>query len=137
MDSKGFFNIELLISLLLFLIISSMLIALTTQEYKSIEETQNRKEARLITSDISEIINDVYIKGDSYSRRYILPEKINQETYILQINNSGVYLNSHYQISYSKFFSKIKIKPEKVFLQPGNIYEFKNNNNTIEIYQLY
>lgn len=135
MDSKGIFNIELLISLMLFLIISLMLINITTQEYSSIEETQNRKEARIITSDISEIINDVYIKGDNYSRQYKLPEKINQETYVLQINSSGVYINSHYQISYSNFFPKITLRPEKVFLQAGNVYEFTNNNSTIEIYQ--
>lgn len=134
MDSKGIFNIELLISLIIMLIIFLMLINITTQEYSSIEETQNRKEARIITSDISEIINDVYIKGDNYSRKYKLPEKINQETYILQINNSGVYLNSHYQITFSKFYPKIKLRPEKIVLQAGNVYGFNNNNNTIEIF---
>lgn len=134
MNSKGIFNIELLISLIIMLIIFLMLINITTQEYSSIEETQNRKEARIITSDISEIINDVYIKGDNYSRKYKLPEKINHETYILQINNSGVYLNSHYQITYSKFYPKITLRPEKIILQAGNIYEFNNNNDTIEIF---
>jgi len=95
MDSKGIFNIELFISLMILLIIFAMIISFSIEEFSSFEETQNRKESRVLVSDITEIIMDVYIKGDGFSRRYELPSKINEETYILQINESGVYINSN------------------------------------------
>ena len=135
MDSKGIFNIELFISLMVLLLIFSMMISFSVEEFSSIEETQNRKESRIIVSDISEIMMDVYIKGDGFSRCYELPCKINQETYILQINDSGVYVNSHYQMTYSQTFSKNILKSKKYVLQPGYVYEFININNSIEIVQ--
>ena len=84
-------------------------------------------------SDISEIINDVYMKGDSFSRKYYLPEKINTQTYVIQINDTGVFVNSHYQITYSQILPKNILKSKKYVLIPGYVYEFKNNNNSIEI----
>ena len=136
MDSKGIFNIELYISLMILLIIITMVLSIGIQEFSSIEETQNRKEARIITTDITRIINNVYIKGDNYSYKYKLPEKINNETYILQINDTGVYINSHYQMTYSKPIHNIIFRPEKMTLKGGDVYEFVNNNNTIEIKSL-
>ncbi|MBE6485601.1 MAG: hypothetical protein E7Z85_02010 [Methanosphaera stadtmanae] len=135
MDSKGIFNIELFISLMILLIIFAMIISFSIEEFSSFEETQNRKESRVLVSDITEIIMDVYIKGDGFSRRYELPSKINEETYILQINESGVYINSHYQITYSQTFSKNILKSKKYILKPGYVYEFRNINNSIEIIQ--
>ena len=135
MDSKGIFNSELFISLMVLLIIFAMIISFSLEEFSSIEETQNRKESRLLVSDISEIMTDVYIKGDGFSRRYELPSKINNESYILQINDSGVYVNSHYQITYSQTFPENILKSKKYVLQPGYVYEFTNINNSIEIIQ--
>lgn len=137
MNSKGIFNIEMLISLMLLLIIMAMLISIAVEEFSSIEETQNRKEARIITMDIVKIINKVYINGENYSEKYKLPEKINNETYIIQINKSGVYLNSHYQMTHGRPVHNVMYNPEKITLERGNVYEFINNNNSITIIQLY
>lgn len=135
MDSKGIFSIELFISLAVLLIIFSAIISISTEGFLSIEETQNRKEARIIVSDVSEIIMDVYVKGNGFSRKYELPDKINNETYILQINGSGVYVNSHYQITYSRILPHTIPKSKKYTLKPGYVYEFLNNNNSIEVIQ--
>ena len=135
MNSKGILNIEMFISLMILITIFTMMISISTQEFTSIEETQNRKEARIITKDISRIISDVYTGQDGFSRKYKLPETINQEGYIVQINKTGVYISSHYQITHTNLNTQIKHNPEKINLQPGNVYEFTNNNQTIEIRQ--
>lgn len=63
MDSKGVFNIELFISLILLLIIFSMIMSFSIEEFSSIEETQNRKESRIIVTELTDLMMDVYIKG--------------------------------------------------------------------------
>ena len=136
MNSKGIFNIELYVSLMMLLIIITMILSIGMQEFSSLEETQTRKEARTVTTDITRIINTVYLNGDNCSYTYRLPEKINNETYILQINATGVYLNSHYQMTYSKPIYNIEYQREKIILKGGDVYEFINNNNTIEINSL-
>lgn len=133
MDSKGIFNIELLIVLIILLIIFSMFISLSLEEFSSVDETENRKEARIIVRDVSQLINEVYINGDGYSRTYLLPSKINSETYILQINNSGVYVNSHYQLTFANILPNDIFQYKKIYLEPGNVYEFININNTVQI----
>ena len=135
MDSKGVFNIELFISLILLLIIFSMIMSFSIEEFSSIEETQNRKESRIIVTELTDLMMDVYIKGDGFSRKYELPSKINKETYVPQINDSGVFINSHYQITYSQLFSKHILKSKKYVLKPGYVYEFVNINDSIEIIQ--
>ena len=119
--------------MIILLILFSMLLSFSIEEFSALDETQNRKESRIIVSDISEIINDVYMKGDSFSRKYYLPEKINTQTYVIQINDTGVFVNSHYQITYSQILPKNILKSKKYVLIPGYVYEFKNNNNSIEI----
>ena len=66
MDSKGVFNIELFISLILLLIIFSMIMSFSIEEFSSIEETQNRKESRIIVTELTDLMMDVYIKGDGF-----------------------------------------------------------------------
>ena len=133
MDSKGIFNIEILISLMFLIIIFSLLLSLSITEFTAIDETQNRKESRIITNDISEIINKVYQNENGYSIQYKLPSKINKETYILKINNTGVYINSHYQLTYSNLLPNHILKQNNYQLDAGNVYTFTKNNNTVDI----
>lgn len=133
MNSKGTFNIEMFISLMVLIMIFSTIVSFSVEEFSSVEETQNRRMARTIVSDISRIIVDVYVKGDGFSRRYDMPPKINNETYVLQINSSGVYINSHYQIASSKIPSGVLPKSKRYTLKAGHVYEFLNKNNTIEV----
>ncbi len=133
MDSKGIFNIEILISLMFLIIIFSLLLSLSITEFTAIDETQNRKESRIITNDISEIINKVYQNENGYSIQYKLPSKINKETYILKINNTGVYINSHYQLTYSNLLPNHILKQNNYYLDAGNVYTFTKNNNTVDI----
>lgn len=134
MNSKGIFNIEMLISLMILLIVFTFILSANIVEFTSIDETQNRKESRIITTDISDIIIKVYQNGNGYSMKYMLPSKINKETYILKINNTGVYVNSHYQITYSEIFPNL-LRQKQYYLEPGNVYEFININDTVEIIQ--
>ncbi|WP_455646003.1 hypothetical protein [Methanosphaera sp.] len=113
-----------------------MIVSLVMDELNTIEETQNRKEARIIANDLSEIINEVNIQNEGYSCSYVLPDKINQETYIVKINQSGVYVNSHYQLTYSKIIPSNKLNNQNFILIPGNTYEFSNKNENIDIIQL-
>ena len=133
MDSKGIFNIEILISLMFLIIIFSLLLSLSITEFTAIDETQNRKESRIITNDISEIINKVYQNENGYSIQYKLPSKINKETYILKINNTGVYINSHYQLTYSNLLPNHILKQNNYYLDAGNVYTFTKNNNGVDI----
>ena len=135
MDSKGIFNVDLFISLTALLIIFSMILSVSTVEYSSIEETQNRRQARILVMDISDIMDEVYINGNGFSKKIELPEKINNETYILQINETGIYLNSHNQITHATTLNNIFPHAKNQFLKPGHVYEFSNINNTLIIIQ--
>lgn len=134
MDSKGIFNIEVMVSLMILLIIFAIILSVAMEEFTSIDETQNRKESRIITEDISAIITEVYTRGEGYSKSYKLPSKINKETYVLKINDSGVYVNSHYQLTYSKIMPNA-LQQKQYYLESGNVYEFINNNNSVIIIQ--
>lgn len=136
MESKGTLTLEFLITIFVCIIICSMIVSVTIEEFKSIEETQNRKEARLVSDDISQTINKVNINGDGYSVKYRLPSKINNETYIVKINESGVYINSHYQLTYTNIIPGNNLRSKTFILLPDNTYEFKNNNKTIDIIQV-
>ena len=140
MDIKGTINLEFLIMIMFLLIIFSMVISISENEFNAIQETQNRKEAKMITMDISHIINEINTNSKGYSRNYLLPETINKETYIVQINSTGVYVNSHYQLTYIKFMCKNvyygNTNQKNIFLEPGNAYQFINKGNRIEIYQI-
>ncbi|WP_143741300.1 hypothetical protein [Methanosphaera sp. WGK6] len=113
-----------------------MVISISIEELTIIEETQNRKDARIVSNDLSGILNEVNIQNEGYSRSYTLPSKINQETYIVKINHSGVYINSHYQITYSKIIPSNKLASKNFILIPGNTYKIINNNESIDIIQL-
>lgn len=135
MDSKAIFNVDLFISLTALMIVFSMILSFSTVEYSSIEETQNRKQGRILVMDVSEMMNDVYINGNGFSKKIELPEKINNETYLLEINATGVYLNSHNQITYSTTLPGMFPHSKRYTLKPGHVYEFSNINNTIIIIQ--
>ena len=133
MNSKGIFNLEYLIFFMILLSLFSIIMSISIQEFSSIEETQNRETSRIITSDISKIINEVYYSGEGYSKRYTLPSMINKQTYVLNINDTGVYINSHYQMTYSKIIPISNLSQKNIYLEPGNTYEFTNNNNSLEV----
>lgn len=136
METKGTVNFEFLTVFLILLLVCSGIFSLSLQELSTINQTQNRKEARMVSGDISLIINRVFIRGDGYTEEYILPSRINQESYIVLINQSGVYVNSHYQLTRNDFIPENNLKSKNYILQPGNTYVFKNNNGEILIYPL-
>lgn len=131
---KGFINIELIITTIIILIFISTTIQLNLQQYEKIDETQNRKQARLVVCDISEIINNLNYEPEGYQTTYKMPHKINDETYVLIVNQTDVSVNSHYQIATSKL-QKTKLKNIKYILTPDNTYQFIIKNNTIHISQ--
>ncbi|WP_308573782.1 hypothetical protein [uncultured Methanosphaera sp.] len=131
-NQKGFINIELIITLILILIFLTTIINLNYQQYEIIDETQNRKQARLLVDDITQIISTQNTRPEGYITTYTMPDKINNETYILIINETHISINSHYQIASSKL-QKTNIKPKKHILTPGNTYQFKTKNKTIYI----
>lgn len=140
MNKKGTINLEFLILILCLLTLFSMLISISDNEFNAIQETQNRKEAKMITTDISHIINNVNVHSEGFSQTYTLPETINKETYVVQINSTGVYVNSHYQLTYNKFIpTNVYYKDtsnKNMFLKPGNEYIFINKGDRIEIHQI-
>ncbi len=136
MDSHGAISIEYIIVFLTLLLVLTAIISITIQEASNIEETQNRNEARMVSSHISWIINSVLNSPDGYSDTYTLPAMINKETYIVQINSTGVYVNSHYQLTNNDILAKNNLKSRNYILTPSNTYEFSNNNGTIEINQV-
>ena len=139
MNKKGTINLEFLILIMCLLILFSMLISISENEFNAIQETQNRKEAKMITNDISHIINNVNLHSEGFSQTYQLPETINKETYVVQINSTGVYVNSHYQLTYNKFIpTNVYYKNtnnKNMYLKPGHEYKFINKDNRIEIHQ--
>lgn len=135
MESKGIINLEFLAVFFILLLTCSMVVSISIQEFKSIDQTQNRKEARMISQDISKIINTVYIQQDGSEITYTLPSKINQESYIVQINKTGVYVNSHYQLTNEVIIPKMNLNKNNYILTPGNTYVFKHYNDTIIIQQ--
>ena len=132
METKGTLNIEIIITLMILLTIFSMIISITSHTITINDATQNRKESRIIAEEVANIINKCYTTGDGYSKNYTLPETIHQETYIVKINQTGVHINSHYQIA-TKYQNYNTILQGQTYLTPGKTYEFKNNNDTITI----
>lgn len=137
MNNKGTISLELILTFMILIVIFSMMIAFSLNEFSLIDQTQNRKEARLITIHVSQIIDNVYVNGEGYSQTYTLPEKINDESYILYLNESGIFLNSHNQITMDKYNRGVLSfnNGKKIILTPGNTYQFVNNNNKVNIYQ--
>ncbi|MBO7719653.1 MAG: hypothetical protein J6S29_05850 [Methanosphaera sp.] len=123
---------------MIFIIIISSVISNVGTEFDSIGQTHTRREAKEVTMQVSHIINEVYFMQNSYTQNYRLPEYINNESYILQINSSGVYVNSHYQITKDEYIPKNITfngkKSKNIFLTPGDTYAFTNNNGVICIY---
>lgn len=137
MNNKGTISLEIIVTFMIFIIISTMMITFSLNEFNQIDQTQNRKEARLITTHLSQLIDNTYINGQGYSQTYTLPEKINDESYILFINESGIYLNSHNQITRDTYMKNTISfnNGKKIILTPGNTYQFTNNNDKVDIYQ--
>lgn len=133
MNTKGLVSLEYVIILMVLFMIFSLIISLSLDELDIIEESQNRKEARLLCDDVSQTINMVYINGNGYSKQYTLPSKINQKTYIMKINTTGVYVNSHYQLTYSKIIPHNNLLTKNMILESGNTYEFININGFVNI----
>ncbi|MBQ6444679.1 MAG: hypothetical protein IJJ11_08410 [Methanosphaera sp.] len=138
MNNEANISLELLLTFMLFVIIFSTVISIASTEFDSISETHTRQEAKEQTMRVSNIINEVYFMGNSYSQNYRLPEHINNESYIIQINSSGVYVNSHYQITKDEYIPKNITfngkKSKNIILTPGDTYTFTNNNGVICIY---
>lgn len=135
MEVKGIINIEIIITMMILLTLFLMLISFSSESFTILEETQNRHESRLLAEDIENIISQTYLTGDGYSKNYTLPEKIYQETYVVKINQTGVYINSHYQLATEKHHIK-NIYDKETYLTPSKTYEFKNNNNTVIITEI-
>ena len=133
MNERGQITIEFMVVFILLLGIFLTVLSITNEELDSINQTQKRKQARMVSDDIASVINQVYIQGSGYSKTYTLPSKINQETYVVQINKTGVYINSHYQMTKSHYIPKKNIIQKDYILLPNNTYVFKNNNNIIEV----
>lgn len=135
MNQKGTITLEYILTTLILLIIVILIASLTLQQYINVEETQNRKEARLLVNDIAGIINNLNTKTDGYTTTYTMPELINNETYILKINSTDVQINSHYQLASSKI-QKAKLNLKYYILKPRYEYVFSIKNKTIFIEEL-
>jgi len=140
MNTKGTINLEYLITIMVLIMISLTIVALSQQEFESLDQTQNRKDARLVSLELTRTINNVYAQGNAFSQKYTLPDKINNETYIVKINTTGVYINSHYQITYNNYMASQVVdqntNSQTIYLTPGNTYQFTNINNKIEVHQI-
>jgi adenine-specific DNA methylase len=76
--------------------------------------------------------------GNGYNEKFHLPQHINNESYVLEINSSGVYVNSHYQLTKDDIIARDiyynNKKSKNIFLTPDNTYTFTNKNGQIHIY---
>lgn len=138
MNNKGNISLELLLTFMIFIIITSSLLSMAMSEFDSLEETHTRRQAKELTSQVSHTINTVYLMGDSYSQECHLPKQINNDSYILEINSSCVYINSHYQITKDDIIPKnVYIdgkKRKNIILTPDHTYTFTNKNAELYIY---
>jgi len=138
MNNKGNLSLELLLTFMIFIIITSSLLSMTMSEFDSLGETHTRRQAKELTMQVSHTINTVYLMGNSYSQEYHLPKQINNESYILEINSSGVYVNSHYQLTKDDIVTKNVYldgkKRKNMILIPDHTYTFTNKNDEVYIY---
>jgi hypothetical protein len=123
---------------MIFIIIISSVISLVNNEFDTLDETHTRRQAKEQTMKVSHIINNVYLMGNGYNEKYHLPQHINNESYVLEINSSGVYVNSHYQLTKDDIIARDiyynNKKSKNIFLTPDNTYTFTNKNGQIHIY---
>jgi hypothetical protein len=138
MNTKGNVSLELLLTFMIFIIIISSVISLVNNEFDTLDETHTRRQAKEQTMKVSHIINNVYLMGNGYNEKYHLPQHINNESYVLEINSSGVYVNSHYQLTKDDIIARDiyynNKKSKNIFLTPDNTYTFTNKNGQIHIY---
>lgn len=138
MNTKGNVSLELLLTFMIFIIIISSVISLVNNEFDTLDETHTRRQAKEQTMKVSHIINNVYLMGNGYNEKYHLPQHINNESYVLEINSLGVYVNSHYQLTKDDIIARDiyynNKKSKNIFLTPDNTYTFTNKNGQIHIY---
>jgi hypothetical protein len=138
MNTKGNVSLELLLTFMIFIIIISSVISLVNNEFDTLDETHTRRQAKEQTMKVSHIINNVYLMGNGYNEKYHLPQHINNESYVLEINSSGVYVNSHYQLTKDDIIARDiyynNKKSKNISLTPDNTYTFTNKNGQIHIY---
>ena len=134
LDNLGSLNIEFIIATIVLLLFVSSIVGLVVEDVDVISQTQTRKDARLLVDNIALILNDLNIQPNVYKTHYKLPDKINNESYIIKINSTEVVVNEHYQLT-SQYLHKIQLNQENYILLPSNTYVFIKNNNKIHIIQ--
>lgn len=138
MDNKGNLSLEILLTFMLFVIIISSVFSMVTKEFDTLEETHTRRQAKVLTMQVSNTINTVSLMGGDYSQQYHTPKQINNESYILEINSSGVYINSHYQMTKDDILAKDIFfnnkRSKNIILIPDHTYTFTNKNGDVYIY---
>ncbi|MCD7781148.1 MAG: hypothetical protein LUG89_00385, partial [Methanosphaera sp.] len=136
MNTRGIINLEFITTILVLLIIITLTISLATIQLENMEQTQNRADARILLDSLANVIDNTYTSGDGYVTTYTMPSTINTESYIVKINSTAIYVNSHYQIASNDYLSKNSLGSKNYILLPSYVYEFKNINNTVYINQL-
>ena len=63
MNERGQITIEFMVVFILLLGIFLTVLSITNEELDSINQTQKRKQARMVSDDIASVINQVYIQG--------------------------------------------------------------------------
>ena len=89
LDNLGSLNIEFIIATIVLLLFVSSIVGLVVEDVDVISQTQTRKDARLLVDNIALILNDLNIQPNGYKTHYKLPDKINNESYIIKINSTN------------------------------------------------
>lgn len=125
LDDKGIASAELIFATLIFLIVITSLLNLTSTEMTK-NQTAELGEVRIAGERIASAINTVFINGPGYAANVTLPSDL---TFTADVSTNGSLT-----MNYKGNSTVIKLIPKNVTsvtMNPGQKYLIKNVNGTI------
>lgn len=115
MDKKGQVNIELLLCIILSIMILITIIPYLNQNIESNLNTENNLEGRILLNQIANDINQVNSNMYGFSKYIQLPDKIENNNYLITVKTTEIIL-------------EYKNKKGKSNINPINIINSKNES---------
>jgi len=125
LDERGIASAELIFATLIFLIIITSFLSLTSTEMTK-NQTAELGEVRIAGERIAAAINTVFINGKGYAANVTLPSDL---TFTAIVSTNGSLT-----MNYKGNSTVIKLIPKNltsVTMNPGQKYQIKNVNGTI------
>ncbi|BDZ68520.1 hypothetical protein [Methanobacterium ferruginis] len=129
-DQCASLNLDFMISILFLLLILGSIASVAEGRMKTVQQGEEAAEARLLSEEIAQAIEETYLRGEGHEITLKTPTKLKGSDYIVQVNQSGVLVRVKgrcgYSFSYSKQVSNLDGTQDEVIMLPGRSYTLQN-----------